>query len=135
MVQNKTYRLEPPELNWEMSMALLIGYTDGDGCINLNKDHGLSFKWCSCSENMLTWIQDIIDNKMELFQYAIKANYKKRNINFSTQNCKNFGVTGLQASILFDYLRQINVYKMPRKWDRPEILEFVDQQKQKFPEK
>jgi len=42
-------------------------------------------------------------------------------------------VSGIRALIIFDYLYQIPVYKLPRKFERPEILEWIAIKKKEFP--
>lgn len=134
IVPNKTLRLGSPKLDNDLlKLAYFIGYTDGDGCICLVDRKGkreLIFRFASASYNIINWLKELIDNLFPKEKYARKN--KKTNIN-QGENHYSFAISGMRALVLYDYLLKFPVPKMKRKWNRPEILQFLNDNKQKYP--
>jgi hypothetical protein len=139
IITKKSKRLRPPNLiDNELKLAYLIGYTDGDGCICLtdrkstNKKE-LVFRYVSASYDIIYWLKDLIDT---IFP---KKLYSRRNKQTRIEIDKNnkyfsFAIIGMRALVLYDYLKNVNVPKMDRKWFRSEILAFLEDNKQKYPQ-
>lgn len=131
IVPNKVKRLAPPNLldNY-LKLCYLIGYTDGDGTICLDKRNNLQIRYCSASFYIIKWIREIIETNFTL---------KLRNRQTKVCNSKNgnyfsFGVNGIRSFIVFDCLHRFPVPKLARKWRQPKVLEFLEEKKQQYPE-
>lgn len=150
IVPNKTHRLAPPNLNDKyLEFCYLIGMTDGDGTIcfgqkssirNKNKKiytyPVLQIRYCSCSYSIIAYIKDLIDSVFD-DKYQIKSGRGMSKIHTDTETGKNpvysYNVTGMRALCLFNFLKDFPVPKMDRKWKQSKLLEYLDQQKQKYP--
>lgn len=89
IIQNKTKRLQPPVsiLNdFDLSLAYLVGYTDGDGTIHLLKGKEIPYiSWTSCSLSIIEWVYNFIESnfpktrkrkgKISKFQNYYKASF------------------------------------------------------------
>lgn len=66
-VQNKTYRIDSPNIKEELYRHFIRGYFDGDGCISIKKNYsGKIFKFSSSSIKILEWISDVF-KKQDIF--------------------------------------------------------------------
>lgn len=129
---NKTKRLSGPNLsNNYLKFCWLMGYIDGDGYISFNRKFStLVIGFTSSSLKILEYTKLLIDDNFSNC-YLIKKN---KNINkLKNANAYVYSVNGLKACVIFDYLHQFPIYRLSRKWEQPHVLEYVNQQKQKYP--
>lgn len=131
IVSKKTNIISVPNLSKELQECFLVGYIDGDGCIVLDKNERFSIGFVSSSKTIMDWIiQYIKDNFIKnTLSLGKPINYRKKR-----GNSYEFSVNGVRAAVLFDYLSQIeDIPKLSRKWMRPEVLEYVNSLKIKYP--
>lgn len=124
IVTNKTFRLGPPNLqNDELKLAYIIGYLDGDGwlCLNSNK-RALRIAYVSSSYAILIWIKSVIEMYFKLKTPKV---YKVINKNYYT-----YTIADKNSPHIFNKLKSIDVPKLSRKWENPEILNFINSQPQ-----
>lgn len=132
----KTERLGPTNIsNTYLNMAYLIGLLDGDGSIYSHKDETyktISIFLGSCSKSIIEWMRDL------LFQNFPPSNYSNQtpsNLSFhKNNNIWSFGIAGLRAAVIINYLRQFPVPKLARKWENPEVLAYIEEKKKLRPE-
>jgi hypothetical protein len=132
IIPNKTLRLAPPNLNDEyLKFCYLIGYIDGDGCINFNqKRNRLTIKIISSSSRNISWCHSLIYNKFNHASLTKKTN----NFRLSSYGYPSLDVNGIRAAVVFDFLYKFNLPKLSRKWNRPEIHEYVNKMKALYPQ-
>ena len=133
IIPNKTLKLMPPNLESEyLKYCYLIGYLDGDGTIFLNKtnNNGLTIKVVSGSMDIIQWLHKLIYDRFEHCSIRTVRNYPR----LSTYGYPTFDVNGVRAAVVFDYLSKFDVPKMDRKWKDPDVLNFVSQTKEKYPQ-
>jgi hypothetical protein len=136
---NKSLTLQPPNLNNKyLNLAYIIGNIDGDGSIGWVKHkNGHQYPTlfiCSSSYNFIKWIVNlyneyfplISNNHSEMSKILTK---KRGDYNLHYRHT----ISGLRAAIIIDYLRQFPLFKLPRKWDQPEILSYIESKKSEFP--
>tara|TARA_R110000772_G_scaffold249530_2_gene363995 strand:+ start:107012 stop:107902 length:891 start_codon:yes stop_codon:yes gene_type:complete len=132
LIPNKTRRMQSPNVydNF-LKLCLIIGYIDGDGCIYYNiKTDQVGIKIDSSSYLILEWIKEsIMDNFSECCRVKRRSNVRK----LKHAECYEISFCGIRACAIIDYLRQFPVPKLDRKWNNPKVLEYVENQKQKFP--
>lgn len=125
----KTHHLPPPNLNnLYLKLCYLIGYINGDGCVHLSKQN-LTIKFYSSSLNILNWVKELTD-ELNLPQVR-KKNRSIKPIG-STQ-CFDYSIIGTSAIYLYCLLKSISVPILSRKWDRPEIDSFINEEIKKIP--
>jgi len=130
IIPNKTLRIGPPNL-WrdEFLFSFLCGYLDGDGCISKINDGRVAIVFTSSSLKMLGWIQDFIDKR---FPYQVgKQTFLPTQ---SSEKCWRLGFSGYKSAMIFNYMKNIPVPKLSRKWDNPEVIKAVEIYKNKKPE-
>lgn len=135
LTPQKTHRLKPTNLNnIELDLSFITGFTDGDGCISLHKSvnrEQLSLTYVSCAKEILDWIKNIFDL---YFPYNSKYNPEIANVRkIKDKHCYIYTVTGLRAGIIVDYLSQIPLPKLNRKWQKQEIIKYISIKKQQNP--
>jgi len=132
IIPNKTLRLGPPNLNDEyLKFCYLIGYIDGDGCINFDqKRNRLTIKIISSSFHSISWCHDLIYNKFKNASLTKKTN----NYRLSSYGYPSLDVNGLRAAVIFDYLSKFDLPKLKRKWQQPLVLEYINEMKKKYSE-
>lgn len=132
---NKTKRVELPNIFDELLFAYIKGYIDGDGDIGINTRNEKYKKmririWSSAEESILKMKNKINNELLKNFFY------KKEDSDFIySQRCRGISFLGLRAAILFDYLSQLPTPCLDRKWKNTEVLKYVSEQKQKYPDK
>lgn len=138
----KTLTLQPPNLSDKyLQLSFLVGVIDGDGCITMrrNKKYKESFPAlyvCGASYPFIEWIKKIIDEN-----FPCEQTIRKRECKIQIDKPNNVGkiltyrfcISSIRAAIAIDFLRQIPVFKLPRKWDQPEILSYIESKKSEFP--
>lgn len=132
IIPNKTLRLAPPNLNDEyLKFCYLIGYIDGDGCIFFDKKRNiLAFRVISSSIFIIEWLHKIIFDKF----LNCSLRNKKNSIFCSLNKYPVFSINGIRAAVVFDFLYKFNLPKLNRKWNRPEIHEYVNKMKTLYPQ-
>lgn len=125
----KTFTLQPPPItNEDLTMSYLIGSYDGDGNISFiksSKDIVISI--CGSSLIYLEWFKKQIDKKFTYSRGELSKIYKAKNTFYT------YAVRGLRAAIIIDYLKKIPVPKLERKWNQIEVLDYIKNQKIKYP--
>ncbi len=131
VIPNKIYRLSPPlKLNNNLLMAWFLGYLDGDGAVFADKD-GSRMMICiaGASEPMIKWIREFVnENFNEKITNKIDRYYLKPG-----SNCYHFNIAGIRAAIVADYLRQMPLPILKRKWFNPLVTEFIEKKKKEYP--
>ncbi len=130
----KSLILEPPKnlQNLDIKLAYFCGLINGDGCVGLqtiNKGRRKHLEICVYGTYGLTaWCREICE---EFLGYEL-------DIKINTHNDRNtlyrFRLTGFKAILLFDKIRSLNCIKMDRKWNSPEILDYIRNRKLDKPE-
>lgn len=129
----KTYRLGPPNIiNEYLQFCYLIGYLDGDGCINIDKVRGkISISFVSCGKEILNWIKRLTDKYIEIGFHGEERNVRKMN---HVKNCYVFSIGGRSAILLYHFLKHFNVKKLDRKWESPIIDQYLNEFNVKQPD-
>jgi hypothetical protein len=131
VTEGKTYRCVPQNFdNKEQELAFLIGLFDGDGTITIMDKEKTSFCMVLCGASLPTieWAQKLIES----LNLPCLANRPRNIIKRPNEACYYFSVGGVTAAYLYETLRAINVPRLARKWDNPEILKIVDILKEKL---
>ncbi len=139
LTPNKTKRLGPTNLtDKNFNLAFIIGFLDADGTISMkitkykNKIYIYPYMTIvSASKDILNWYKNLMD---EYFPYNIKGKKIPEVCFHKGDKIWRFTLTGFRASIVIDYLRQFPVPMLDRKWNNPEILAYIEQQKASQPE-
>ena len=132
----KTKRMGPTNIkNDYYNLAYLMGYIDGDGTISLSHTQKGKFKTItlsllSCSKPLMEWFVNLINEKIPVVRRKAELRYRERSHTWE------YSIGGLRAAVAIDYLRQLPLenIRLKRKWDNPEILEWINKRKEKFPE-
>jgi hypothetical protein len=132
IVPNKTLRLAPPNLNNEyLNFCYLIGYIDGDGTIFFDKNKNtLTIRIVSGSQDIIEWCHKLLFLKFEN-SYLRK---KKNKVNLSVKKYPVLNIGGIRAAVIFDFLSKFDVPKLQRKWNNPDILNYVNSIKSLHPQ-
>ena len=137
VIEKKTKRLIPPNLNNNLlHLSFLLGYIDGDGCIFLSnaKNDGkmnFSISIVSCSAIILESFRLLVDKYFGEYKLRRKISVIKRHS--GSPNASVFFCGGMQALMIFDFLRAFPVPKLDRKWNNPRILEYLEEKKAEYP--
>ncbi len=137
IVQNKTHILQPPNLDSDfLTYCFLTGFFDGDGHIS-QKDYRLYLTATIASFDFAYWAQDFLNNIVDDRLGLKKRPRKVQNFKIAGNDkiYPKISVCGLPAAIIIDLFRQLPVPRLKRKWDKPEVLNFIEQKKLKHPEK
>lgn len=135
IVPQKTHRLGPTNLNDDiLNLAFCIGLIDGDGTIAIKYDRGIDRKdvyihFCSCSKAIVEWYKNLLDRL-----FPSKTTRVAQVGQETGENVYRLTICGLRATIIIDYLRQFPVWKLPRKWENIEVLQKIEEYKQKHPQ-
>lgn len=118
IVQNKTKRLQPPPSilnNFDLSLAYLVGYTDGDGCINIHKQGKIPYiSWASSSFSILEWVYSFVSLNFH------KSRKRKGSIHkFSNYYTAAFG--GDITYAIKQAMLPLNLPYLRRKWDKIQL--------------
>lgn len=133
---NKTKRLGPTNLQDEkLNFAYLIGLIDSDGSIeyrpNLKVGHpSMAISFNSSSQDLIKWVKDLIDGKIPVLLKNRVAQVRHH----KADNYYRFYLSGKRAAVLFGYLFKFPVPKLKRKWEKPEILKYIEEVKAANPE-
>ncbi len=106
----KSLTLRHPELSEENELAFIKGLFDADGCWFEKTP-----SWCiGGTENMLTWIQEIIDSNI---QGNVKCTAKVRKSG-KNKKCYQYAINGSRAIRWQALLRTVDTPELGRKWLR-----------------
>lgn len=132
IVPKKTFRTYPPnDISESLLFCWLIGYIDGDGTIFLDKNKNtFAIKVTSSSEKLVFWIYNFLKERFKQ-QLRNKPVSIPRKLKYA--NCWEISVCGTRAFCLYAYLRQYNLPKLKRKWEKPKIIELENKYKIKYP--
>lgn len=116
--QDKTTRLEPPDLPPECKLAYIIGYIDGDGSIKYYSHHSKAFHFTICgglSDTILQWMKKTFEQK---FQRSIGtiAQRKASRKNGQKQTQYLYQLYSQTALDVLEWLNAVPVGKLERKW-------------------
>lgn len=140
IIPQKTKRLAPTNLiNKYLNWSFIIGLIDGDGCIGI-KNNNINNNWksiylniSSSSQFIIKWLKEIFDKFFPSEKYSMTK--KIANIGFHKEDSYyRITLNGLRAAIILDYLSKFPVPKLSRKWENPEILEFINEKKKQYPD-
>lgn len=116
IVPRKTFILKAPPANltFEQKISFMIGYIDGDGCID--RDY--------CTNNreydririlgtyeLLSWFKELL--------IQIDSGFEKVNVGKDTgKNIHRLSIKGLKATKFLEYCRKFELPMLQRKWNR-----------------
>ena len=106
----------------------LIGYTDGDGCVSIGYDKKTPYiSYVSCNQELMNWVKCYFDNFGSQLKNktSMVKNHKNRYFTFS--------IGGLKAAQFIDYVNNLGIYCLARKWQNPQILKLIEDYKMKNP--
>lgn len=127
---NKTKRLSPPNLDYQLLLSWLIGYIDGDGSIKCNpKRQTIQLCFVSSSIKIIQWVKNFLESHLTELQCKFPKILHKENTNYWY-----YEISGLKAAILIDFLFQLNVPKLKRKWEKPILHDRINRFKNKYPQ-
>lgn len=139
LIPNKTKRLGPTNLKDDkLNLFFLLGAVEGDGSVEYGEVNG--YRSCnigisSCSRVFLVWIKDLIDR---VFPFTMYSSMREALISYHKEDhYYRFYVGGLRAAIIINYFRSIrteNIGILSRKWDNPDIINFIEEKKKLHPE-
>ena len=131
----KTFTLLPPNITDEnLIWAYITGFLSGDGWISNKIKGGMRLGFVNASEALLVWIKKQLDKKFPLCQqHTGESLYSKIN-KHPTGNYYQYYIEGVRAATIFDYLSNVRVPKLARKFENPEVLKIVAQYKEKYPQ-
>jgi hypothetical protein len=132
----KTYRLEPPALDYINSLCYLIGLIDGDGCVHITPDRiEASISFVSSSEVAVKWIKNTID------QIDIPSPRAGRTVNITPKyggNAFTIRYQGLKAIGLIKIAQklkhQFHIPLLDRKWDNDRVNQRIIEFNQQYPD-
>lgn len=129
----KSLTLEPPQNLTDMDccLAFISGEISGDGTILLTKlnDNEYYVKLSLLgTEKLLIWVKKV-------FEDYLKCKLKT-NVHLSCKDSKIYilSLSGIKAGAIIDKINQLNIIKLKRKWEKPEVLARIAQYKQKYPQ-
>lgn len=132
----KTKTLRPPNLKTtEQKMSFIAGFFDGDACLQLQKTkygHIPSIAVTCGSKIFLEWIFGETESLLEN-SYLRRVTQKK--INQDRKGNNTFSIRGMSCAAFIDYIRQLPIPRMTRKWDKPKLLSYIEKQKSLYPDK
>lgn len=135
IVPNKTKILKPPSVKDEFLIeCFIIGFICGDGHITYSllkngKNPFLTLGVSTASPYFREWIFECLNKKVE----NSSVYKRKRKIRNYKDKVGSVHICGLPAAVLVDYFRKFPVPKLDRKWNQPEILEYIEAKKTKIP--
>lgn len=136
IIPNKTFRGHPPIIdNWYLKLCWLIGVIDGDGCISKSDNKtNMSIGFVSSNKETIDYVKKIIDESFpEIPQIGRKRALMSEVRKSKKYNCYHYVVENIRAYIIFDYLRQIPLPKLSRKWNFKSAVIALERYKQKYP--
>lgn len=109
IINNKSLKLEPPNIQGINALSYIKGYCDGDGSIKINKQNKLIIDF-NGTEKLLIWIKNILSeiniNKIG----KVKIN--------KCGSIFRWSLNGKNAEYFGDILKSLDVYNFKRKWNK-----------------
>lgn len=114
----KTYTLKPPDLDTDHKYAYLVGLIDGDGCIGTTKGNPRypELTIVTASLELASWLNTELNLIADRTGNSIYTVGKTHFVKYS----------GCYARIIILKLKEINVSKLERKWNRYDF--YMDEQ-------
>lgn len=114
ITSRKSLTLEPPKnLTKEQTLAFIIGYIDGDGCITHASNANYLALNIVGTKKMLSWIFNTLIKLVE--NYKIPKELVKK---YKNKPLYYFGIYCSNAQIILEILNKVEVPKLERKWER-----------------
>lgn len=108
----KSLTLQPPrELDQDNTLAFILGYIDGDGCIRITSQ-GYLRAYILGTNSVLSWIKEVFDNIIQDTTNYPKATVKK---SVDSRNY-TYTLTGRRFISVAKELLKIPIPRMERKW-------------------
>ncbi|MEW6125631.1 MAG: LAGLIDADG family homing endonuclease [Acidobacteriota bacterium] len=124
----KSHTLQPPTLaDNDCILAFVVGYLDGDGCINLfdkdRKQPYVSITFTSGSEDILAWIRDFFDENYPTARTDKAGIYRLRSHNPLYPNTYTFRyrVNGVRAKLFLNQCIDADIMRLKSKWEKYEL--------------
>jgi hypothetical protein len=138
----KTFNLKPPKIKDPyLIKCFLMGYVDGDGHIAYkvkdDKWKTVSIVIKGASKEIMVWIFDELQNMSEHVNHQNRERKKlyERLYEKSGNITYNCQIAGFQAAYIIDEFRKLPLPYLKRKWNKPEVLQFIKESKDKHPTK
>ena len=124
----KVTTIMPPRISdRNLLTRWLIGYTDGDGCISLAKGGKIPYlSYVSRNQQLINWIKDYFDN------FGVKLKNKSSVVQNHNGKYFTFSIGGLKAAQFINFVNDLGIYCLARKWKNVEILNIVKNYKEKY---
>lgn len=136
LTQKKTYRIPAPCLDTEeLKLCYLAGLLDGDGCVHISNTDLLTISYTSCSLLIVEWVMNFTKS-LQLKGIRSKK-FSKISYHKNTRSYR-FSIAGAKAVDLIERMQQLKAKGIPildRKWDNPELNQYISEFKAKFSEK
>jgi len=127
----KSHNLEPPKEsnNLDNYLAYISGIITGDGSIFVNGPQAENCIRISIlgTEKLLIWIKSTVE---AFLNDKIKASIHPEHKN---KNLYTFNINGINAARIIHKINSMEVLKLARKWEKPEVLEIIEILKNKYP--
>jgi hypothetical protein len=121
IVPAKTLILKPPiNLDFNCSLAFIIGYIDGDGSILFRKDNRPALS-VTGTEDLLIWIRSIFNTLAPPIKYSIGAVSKIKHA-----NAYYYGLSGRRVKDIVKILFDLPTPKLERKWNTSHIERIIN---------
>lgn len=129
-IGRKSLIIEPPNItDLDICLAYIGGLINGDGSILVKKwkSDGTNKKLLDINllgtKSLMDWCKIVIEKALG---FKIKSVVKKAK---KSEKIYCFRFVGRAAILLFEKINQLNIIKLDRKWNNPEVLEFVKNSK------
>ncbi len=129
----KTFRIPAPNLeDPHLKLCYLAGLLDGDGCVHISIHGYISIKYASSSKTIVEWVKTYTDS---LKLKGIRTYNTGPSIS-STHNERAYiyAICGAKAIDLIERVQKLKLEGVPildRKWDNPQINNYIQQFKEK----
>lgn len=136
IVPAKSLIIQPPNLNNDLlKFVYLIGFLDGDGWISFSRNR-LTLGCVSGSYDLVYWLRAFL---LKYFLTSLRKESRLPQIHQGTKNgekknCFYFTFSGSRAEKIVDFVCQLPIFKLDRKWNNPKVLEFLEHKKQQYPD-
>lgn len=115
VIPRKTFVLAPPEkLDYMCSLAYIVGYCDGDGCITKAAGYTV-IEFEVAAEKVLHWVKSIFD---KIAPNGVHGLAKVRKRNNRPSNNYIYSLKGARAEKVIKKLLSFKVPRLRRKWEK-----------------
>lgn len=137
ITKRKTYTLKPPNIKDKfLLLCYIAGAIDGDGSICCRKtkyNYNSSIRLFSGSPDYSEWFNDVIHEFTEGLEVRTTKSTNNKKI-YKNGNVHHISLSGQKALALVDAVRQLPIPRLKRKWDKPEMLSFIEDRKDTHPD-